>query len=77
MNLGSVSIELKLERGKFDQEINSLSKIKIRPIDVRLNLDTKDFERQVKGLTGFIPSISIPVELDTRKIQPQAAYLPI
>lgn len=65
---GSISLELKLSRTKFDQDLAKLQQEKFA-IPVKLKLDTKDFERQIKGLTGFLPTILVPVKLD---IQPQA-----
>ncbi|MBD2489010.1 tape measure protein [Aulosira sp. FACHB-615] len=65
---GSISLELKLSRTKFDQDLAKLQQEKFA-IPVKLKLDTKDFERQVKGLTGFLPTILVPVKLD---VQPQA-----
>lgn len=66
---GSVSLQLVLERNKFDQDLTKLQQEKVGAIAVKLKLDTKDFERQIKGLAGFIPPVDVPVHLD---IQPQA-----
>ncbi|WP_414755551.1 tape measure protein [Anabaena sp. CCY 9910] len=70
---GSVTLELKLNRTKFDQDLGKLQQEKVAPIPVKLRLDTKDFERQIKGLTGFLPELVIPVKLDTNQLKSQLA----
>src|SRR5689334_4728373 len=74
-SLGSASIELKLDRRKFDGDLQKLSMQDTLGIAVRLKLDTKDFERQIKGLSGFLPTVSIPVVLDTRSLNAQIANI--
>lgn len=66
-SVGSVSIQLKLDRASFDADLQKLSQTSAPSL--RVKLDVKDFERQVKGLNGFIPTVIVPVKLD---IQPQA-----
>ncbi|MFN6572380.1 tape measure protein [Dendronalium sp. ChiSLP03b] len=72
-SLGSASIELILDRSQFDSDLKKLSAQDAGAIALRL--DTKDFERQIKGLQGFIPAISIPVVLDTSKLKTQLASI--
>ncbi|OUL25456.1 hypothetical protein BV378_15420 [Nostoc sp. RF31YmG] len=66
-SVGSVSIQLKLDRKQFDTDLQKLSQSNAPSLQIKL--DTQDFERQIKGLTGFIPTVIVPVKLD---IQPQA-----
>lgn len=61
-SVGSVSIQLKLDRTSFDSDLKKLSQTNAPSL--RVNLDVKDFERQIKGLNGFIPTVIVPVKLD-------------
>lgn len=68
MEVGSVSIELGLERSKFDRGINQVSNTKLAPIDAGLKLDSKAFNRQLSGLK---PIASVGLKADTRGLQNQ------
>ncbi|MCC5640349.1 tape measure protein [Nostoc sp. CHAB 5844] len=71
---GSISLELKLSRAKFDQDLAKLQQEKFA-IPVKLSLDTKDFNRQIKGLTEALPVVSIPIKLDTRQLNTAIASI--
>ena len=75
MQVGQASIELRLNRTKFDAEIANLKQTKLEPINVRVKIDAADFERQIKGLEGFLPTLSIPVEADLTKLKSQLKKL--
>lgn len=72
-SVGSASIQLKLDRKQFDADLQKLSQQSAPSL--RIRLDTQDFERQVKGLAGFIAPVSIPVVLDTTKLNAQIAAI--
>ncbi|MBD2771167.1 tape measure protein [Iningainema tapete] len=74
-SVGSVSIELKLDRSGFDKEFRALSSEKFEPIPIKLELDTKDFEKQIKGLQGFLEPLVVPIEFDTKGLAKQFKQL--
>ncbi|MEH2201180.1 tape measure protein [Nostoc sp.] len=74
-SLGSASIQLKLDRSRFDSDLQKLSQKDAGSIAIRAKLDTKDFEQQLKGLRSQLKPIYIPVELDTLKFNEQIKKL--
>ncbi|MEH2148586.1 hypothetical protein [Nostoc sp.] len=72
--LGSASIKLNLDRSQFDSELKKLQATDAGQIAYRIKLDTKDFERQIKGLRIQQP-ILIPLEIDTKTFDQQIKKL--
>jgi tape measure domain-containing protein len=75
MEVGQVSIELNLERSKFDREVSSVERTTIDPITAPLQLDKKDFDRQAKGIGDLIKPLIVPLDADTRNLQRQLSGL--
>lgn len=122
-NVGSVTLELHLDRSPFDREIENISRSKLPDLSIGLQLDSsgaiaslqslrddlksfdasiklnadtagfkrqiealgeatvkvklniKDFERQIKGLHGFLPAVLLPIELDASKVRSSFAEI--
>ncbi|MEH1822118.1 MAG: tape measure protein [Nostoc sp.] len=72
--LGSASIKLNLDRSQFDSDLKKLQSTDAGQIVYRIKLDTKDFERQIKGLRIQQP-ILIPLEIDTKTFDQQIKKL--
>ena len=68
-SLGAASIELSLDRSRFDRDLAQLANENAPSLTPRLKLDVKDFNNQIAGLQGFIPTLSVPVSLDTSSIR--------
>lgn len=51
-SIGSVELELKLDRAAFDKELTSLSKLEVAPLTLDLKLDAKSLNKQLKDLKG-------------------------
>ncbi|MEH2393903.1 MAG: hypothetical protein V7K21_20290, partial [Nostoc sp.] len=73
-SLGSASIQLSLDRSQFDNDLKKLQATDAGQIAYRIKLDTKDFERQIKGLRTQSP-IFIPLEIDTSRFDQQIKKL--
>ena len=48
-SLGAASIELSLDRSRFDRDLAQLSQENAPSFTPKLKLDAKDFERQIIG----------------------------
>ena len=75
VSAGSVSIDLTLNRSQFDNDLRKLSQETVPDLTLQAKLDTRDFDRQIKGLAGFLPSLTIPVELDLAQFKQQVSQL--
>ncbi|WP_375495379.1 hypothetical protein, partial [uncultured Nostoc sp.] len=73
-SLGSASIQLNLDRSQFDSDLKKLQSQDAGQIAYRIKLDTKDFERQIKGLHSSQP-IFIPLQIDTKTFDQQIKKL--
>ncbi|MGL4621478.1 MAG: hypothetical protein ACRCZS_20865, partial [Chroococcidiopsis sp.] len=49
-SVGSVELDLRLNRTAFDKELVSLSKLEIPPLNLDLKLDAKSLNKQLKDL---------------------------
>ena len=61
-SIGSVELELRLNRGAFDKELLSLSKLEIPPLNLDLKLNAKSLNKQLKDLINGDYGC-IPIEL--------------
>ncbi|MBW4598918.1 MAG: tape measure protein [Calothrix sp. FI2-JRJ7] len=75
MEVGSVSIQLDLERAGFDRDISSVERTAIDPIKAPLKLEKGEFDRQVKGIGDLIKPIVAPLDADTKGLQRQLSGL--
>ncbi|BDA74348.1 hypothetical protein CAL7716_085140 [Calothrix sp. PCC 7716] len=75
MEVGQVSIELNLERSKFDRQVSSVERTTVDPITAPLKLETKDFDRQARGLGDLIKPLIVPLDADTKNLQRQLSGL--
>lgn len=73
--LGSASIKLNLDRSQFDSDLKKLQATDAGQITYHLKLDTKDFERQLKGLSKLVSPVFIPLEIDTKNFDQQIKKL--
>ncbi|MEH1777122.1 tape measure protein [Nostoc sp.] len=73
--LGSASIKLNLDRSQFDSDLKKLQATDAGQIAYRIKLDTKDFERQLKGLSKLVSPVFIPLEIDTKTFDQQIKKL--
>ncbi|QLE42244.1 tape measure protein [Nostoc sp. C052] len=74
-SLGSASIKLNLDRSQFDSDLTKLQQQDAGQIAYRIKLDTKDFERQIKGLSKLVSPVFIPLEIDTKTFDQQIKKL--
>ncbi|MBN3875230.1 tape measure protein [Nostoc sp. JL23] len=74
-SLGSASIKLNLDRSQFDSDLKKLQATDAGQIAYRIKLDTKDFERQIKGLSKLVSPVFIPLEIDTKTFDQQIKKL--
>jgi tape measure domain-containing protein len=68
-SVGSVELELRLDRSQFDKELKAIASEKFEPLSVKLEIDIRGFEKQLKDLRALIEPLSIPVELDIKGIE--------
>jgi tape measure domain-containing protein len=73
--LGSASVKLNLDRSQFDSDLTKLQATDAGQVAYRIKLDTKDFERQIKGLSKLVTSVFIPLEIDTKTFDQQIKKL--
>jgi tape measure domain-containing protein len=73
--LGSASIKLTLDRSRFDSDLTKLQQQDVGQIAYCIKLDTKDFERQIKGLSKLVLPVFIPLEIDTKAFDQQIKKL--
>ncbi|MEH1808470.1 tape measure protein [Nostoc sp.] len=74
-SLGSASIQLTLDRSRFDSDLKKLQATDAGQIAYRIKLDIKDFERQIKGLSKLVSPVFIPLEIDTKTFDQQIKKL--
>ena len=74
-SVASVSIDLTLNRSQFDNDLQKIEQENLGAIALSTRLDPTNFKRQIEGLTGFLPTVSIPVELDATRFQQQLSQL--
>ena len=73
-NAGSVSIELRLDRSRFDSELQKLSRLDVGEVALRAKLDTAHLNRQIKELRE-LPPILIGVGIDATAFNQQIKKL--
>jgi tape measure domain-containing protein len=73
-NAGSISIELRLDRSRFDSELQKLSRLDVGDCALRAKLDTAYLNRQIKELRE-LPPILIGVGIDATAFNQQIKKL--
>lgn len=62
-SIGSVELELRLDRTRLDKDLRSLSALTVKPLAIKASLDTKSLERQVKSLNKTLELDCLQIEL--------------
>lgn len=60
-NVGSVELELKLNRSGFDRELAELQSLKLEPLKLGIELDGKNLRSQIRDLTKDLDCIPVDI----------------
>ena len=68
-SVGSVSIDLSLDRSRFDRDLQALGKTTLPPIDVTTRLDTRALQRDLQSLSQT--AVNLDIQLNRQTLERQ------